>query len=107
VHDAWLVYVAVGALVVLVCGLLAGALARGRLGAAAAVLGALAVALWALDLAAISSGYRDADGFVDCAEECTAVHFTTAIGFLGAPLLVSVSALAAVVALVRHRRRSL
>jgi len=104
VRDAWLVYLALGALFVLSGGLLAGAWARGRLGTAAALLFALAVAVWVVDFAAISSGYRDADGFFDCRDACTGVHFSTAVGFLAPPLLISFAALAAMVAL-RQRQR--
>ena len=103
-RDVWLVYLALGALFVLVGGLLVGAWARGRLGTAAVVVFALALALWAVDFAAISSGYRDADGFFDCGEACTGVHFSTAVGFLAPPLLISTAALGALVAL-RQRRR--
>jgi hypothetical protein len=105
VRDAWLVYLALGALLVLVSGLLVGAWARGRLGAAAVVVFVLAVALWVVDFAAISSGYRNADGFFDCAEACTGVHFSTAVGFLAPPLLISAAALGALVALHQRRRR--
>ena len=104
-RDVWLVYLALGALFVLVAGLLVGAWARGRLGVAAAGVFVLAVVLWVADFAAISSGYRDADGFFDCGEACTGVHFSTAVGFLAPPLLISTAALGALVAL-RQRRRA-
>jgi len=107
VRDAWLIYLALGALFVLVCGLLAGAWARRRLGTAAVVLFAAAVVVWALDFAAISSAYRDADGFFDCGEDCTSVHFATAVGFLAPPLLIAMSAMAALVTLVQRRRARL
>jgi hypothetical protein len=105
VRDAWLVYVALGALFVLAGGVLLGAWARGRLGIAAVVVFVLAVALWVADFAAISSGYRDADSFFDCAEACTGVHFSTAVGFLAPPLLISTAALGGLVALRQRRRR--
>jgi hypothetical protein len=104
VRDAWLVYLALAALFVLVSGLLVGAWARGRLGTAAAVVFVMAVVLWVLDFAAISSGYRDADGFLDCGEACTGVHFSTAVAFLAPPLLISTAALGALVALHQRRR---
>ncbi len=106
-RDAWLVYLALGALFVLVCGLLAGAWAWGRLGTAAVVLFASAVVVWVLDFAAISSDYRDADGFFDCGGECTGMHFSTAVGFLAPPLLIAMSALAALVMLIQRRRARL
>jgi len=104
VRDAWLVYLALGALFLLVAGLLAGAWTRGRLGTAAAVLFVAAVAVWVLAFAAISSGYRDADGFADCGDACTGVHFSTTVGFLAPPLLIAMSALAALVMLIQRRR---
>jgi len=104
VRDAWLVYLALGALFLLVCGALAGAWDRGRLGTAAIILFVAAVAVWILDFAAISSGYRDADGFSDCGDACTGVHFSTAVGFLAPPLLIAMSALAALVMLIQRRR---
>ena len=106
-RDAWLVYLALGALFVLVCGFLAGAWAWGRLGTAAVVLFIAAVVVWVLDFAAISSDYRDADGFFDCGGECTGMHFSTAVGFLAPPLLIAMSALAALVMLIRRRRARL
>jgi hypothetical protein len=104
-RDVWLVYLALGALFILVGGLLVGAWARGRLGVAAVGVFVLAVLLWVVDFAAITSGYRDADGFFDCGEACTGVHFSTAVGFLAPPLLISTAALGALVAL-RQRRRA-
>ncbi|MBA3382591.1 MAG: hypothetical protein H0T97_12130 [Actinobacteria bacterium] len=106
-RDAWLVYLALGALLMLVCGLLAGAWARGRLGAAAGVVFIAAACVWVLDFAAISSDYRDADGFFDCGEDCTGMHFATAVGFLAPPLLIAMSALAALVVLLQRRRARL
>ena len=106
-RDAWLVYLALGALFVLVCGLLAGAWARRRLGTAAAAVFVAAVVVWVVDFAAISSGYRDADGFFDCGADCTGVHFSTAVGFLAPPLLIAMAALAALVLLVQRRRARL
>lgn len=103
-RDAWLVYLALGALFVLICGLLAGAWARQRLGTAAVVLFVAAASVWILDFMAISSGYRDADGFFDCGEDCTGVHFSTAVGFLAPPLLIALSAFAALVTIMQRRR---
>ena len=91
----------------LVCGLLAAAWAWGRLGTAAAVLFVVAAGVWVLDFAAISSDYRDADGFFDCGEECTGVHFSTAVGFLAPPLLIALSACAALIMLLQRRRARL
>jgi len=107
VRDAWLVYLALGGVLLLACGALAGAWARERLGSAAIVLFAAAVCIWVLDFAAISTGYRDADGFFDCGEVCTGVHFSTAVGFLAPPLLIAMAALAALVRLFQRRRTRL
>jgi hypothetical protein len=104
VRDPWLVYVALAALFVLVGGLLAGAWTRGRLGVAAVLVFVLAATAWAFDFAAISSGYRGADGFAACLDDCTGVHFSAAVGFLAPPLLISMSALAALIALGQRRR---
>ncbi len=103
-RDTWLVYLALGALLLVAGGVLVGGWARGRLGTAAVVVLIVAVAVWVADFAAISSGYRDADGFFDCGDACTGVHFSTAVGFLAPPLLISAAALGALVAL-RQRRR--
>ena len=91
--DAWIVWLAVGGLFLVACGALAFAWDRGRLGVASIVLLVVSLAAWALALAAISSGYRDADGWVDCRDSCTAVQRAAATGFLGPPLLVALAAL--------------
>ena len=103
-RDTWLVYLALGGLLLVASGVLVGGWARGRLGTAAVVVFVGAAALWVVDFAAISSGYRDADGFFACGDTCTGVHFSTAVGFLAPPLLISTAALAALIAL-RQRRR--
>jgi hypothetical protein len=90
------------ALFALTCGALAVAWQRGRLGAAAIALFVVACAIWVADFAAIVSGYRDADGFLDCNESCSSVHYLSAIGFLAPPLLIALSALAMIVALGRR-----
>jgi hypothetical protein len=102
--DAWLVYIALAAVFLLVCGLLAAASLRGRLGSSAAALFVLALAIWVLAAAAVASGFHDADGFVDCREDCTGVHYATAFGLLSPPLLVSVAATGMIVAIIGRRR---
>jgi Na+/proline symporter len=104
VNDAWRVLVAVVALFALTCGVLAAAWTRGRLGVVSVSLFVVSVVVWALDFAAVSSGYHDADGLFDCRESCTGVHYVSAFGFLAPPLLISLSALAMLVLLVRRRR---
>jgi len=104
VNDSWRVLVAVVAVFALTCGVLAAAWTRGRLGVVSISLFVASVVVWALDFAAVSSGYRDADGLFDCGDSCTGVHYASAIGFLAPPLLISLSALAMLILLVRRRR---
>ncbi|MGH3135878.1 MAG: hypothetical protein ACRDPV_05225 [Gaiellaceae bacterium] len=100
-----LVQVGVVALFALMCGALAAAWLRGRLGAAAIVLFVVACLIWVAVFAAIVSGYHDADGFVDCRDDCSTVHYFSALGFLAPPLLISLSALAMIVAVGQRRRQ--
>lgn len=100
--DSLLVYVAVFSAFALTCGVLAAAWARRRLGAAAAILLGFWLVVWMLDLAAVSSGARDADGFAGCSDSCTGVHYWAAVGFLAPPLLIALSSLAGLVALTRR-----
>jgi hypothetical protein len=103
--DAWVVYLALGSVVLIVLGLLAWAWTRGRLGPASAALFVLAVAFWVADLVAVTSGVRDADGFVDCGDDCRPAHRLAALGFVAPPLLISLSAAGMIVALVARGRR--
>lgn len=96
--TSW-VQVGVVALFALTCGALAGAWTRGRLGAAAIALFVVACLVWVAAFAAIVSGYHDADGFVDCREDCSSVHYLAAVGFLAPPLLIALSGLGMIVAL--------
>ena len=99
-----LVQVAVIAVFALTCGALAAAWLRGRLALAAITLFVVACVIWVGDFAAIASGYHGADGFVDCGEDCSSVHFLSAIGFLAPPLLISLSAFAMLVVLGKRWR---
>ena len=103
-NDSWRVLVAVVAVFALTCGVLAAAWTRGRLGVVSISLFVASVVVWALDLAAVSSGYHDADGLFDCGHGCSSVHYVSAVGFLAPPLLISLSALAMLILLVRRRR---
>jgi pyruvate dehydrogenase E2 component (dihydrolipoamide acetyltransferase) len=103
--DAWVVLLALGSLVLIAFGLLAGAWTRGRLGLASGVVFVVAVVAWAADVVALTSDYRDADGFVDCGESCTAMHRLAALGFVAPPLLISLAAAGMLVALVARGRR--
>jgi hypothetical protein len=99
-----LVQLGVVALFVLMCGVLAAAWLRGRLGAAAIALFVVACVIWVASFAAVVSGFHDADGFVDCRDHCSTVHFFSALGFLAPPLLISLSALGMIVAVGQRRR---
>ena len=103
--EAWVVLLALASLVLIAFGLLAAAWTRGRLGLASGVVFALALAAWVLDFAAITSDFRDADGFVDCGDFCTTTHRLTALGFVAPPLLISLSAGGLLVALLARGRR--
>ena len=92
------------ALFALVCGALAAAWVRGRLAAAAIALFVVACLVWVGAFAAIVSGYHGADGFVDCQDDCSSVHYLSAVGFLAPPLLISLSALGMIVAVGQRRR---
>jgi len=98
------VQIGVVALFALTCGALAAAWLRGRLGAAAVALFAVACLIWVAVFTAIVSGYHDADGFVDCRDDCSSVHYLSAVGFLAPPLLISLSALGMIVAVGQRRR---
>lgn len=104
--EAWIFVLALVSLAALTGGLLVLAWSRRRLGVASFVAFLVAVIVWVGAFAAVSSGYRDADGFVDCGESCTGVHLAASLGFVAPPLLISVSAAGMLVALiVRARRR--
>jgi hypothetical protein len=60
----------------------------GRLVAGAAWMIAVLGALWVVDLVAISQDWRDADGFVDCDDSCSAVQEGAGVVVVGAPILI-------------------
>jgi hypothetical protein len=104
--EAWTVLLALASLVLVAGGLLAAAWTRGRLGLVSGAVFVLALAAWVLDFVAITSGFGDADGFVDCGDFCTTTHRLAALGFVAPPLLISLSAGGMLVArLARGRRR--
>jgi hypothetical protein len=107
-NDAWVVYLALLSLALIACGLLGLAWTRGRLGLVSAGLLVLAAAAWVLDFAALTTGFRDADGFADCGNACTPAHRLAALGFVAPPLLIALGAAGLATALiVRGRRRRL
>jgi hypothetical protein len=88
----------------LTCGLLSLAWMARRLGLAAAVLFSVALSVWVLDFAAIASGFGGADGFVECRDECTGVHYSVVVAFLAPPLLIALAAFAGLVVIEQRRR---
>jgi hypothetical protein len=96
--STWVVQVVVVALFALTCGALAAAWLRGRLGVAAIALFVIALVVWVVAFAAIASELGDANGFATCDDDCSAVHYVSAVAFLAPPLLIALSALAMLVA---------
>jgi len=103
VNDAVVQILLVG-LFALSCGLLTLAWMRRRLVLAATILFAVALSVWVVDFFVIVSGYRGADDFLECGDECTGFHYSVVVGFLAPPLLVALAALAGIVALEQRRR---
>ena len=95
--STWVVQVVVGALFALMCGALAAAWMRGRLGIAAIALFVVALAAWIAAFAAIATELGDANGFATCDADCSTVHYVSAVAFLAPPLLISLSAVAMLV----------
>ncbi len=102
-NDTVVQVVLVG-LFALTCGLLTLAWMRQRLVLAAVALLAFAFAVWVIDFLLIASGYRGADDFVECADECSGLHYSVVVGFLAPPLLIALAALAGIIALEQRRR---
>ena len=96
------VQVALVALFALTCGALTVAWMRGRLGYAAVALFLASCGIWALAFVLVVSGARDADSFATCDDDCSAIHYATALAFLAPPLLIALSAFAMI--LVRGAR---
>jgi hypothetical protein len=96
--SEWVVQVVIVALFALACGGLAYAWLRGRLGTAAIALFVMALVAWAAAFAAILTEYNGANDFATCETDCGAVHYVAAVGFIAPPLLISLSALAMLVA---------
>jgi len=96
--STWVVQVVIVALFALTCGALAAAWMRGRLGVAAIALLAAAIVVWAAAFVAIAGQFHGAENFATCGDDCTAVHYLSAIGFITPPLLMALAALAMLVA---------
>jgi hypothetical protein len=98
----WAVQLAVVALFAVVSGLLVLAWQRGRLGVASIALFVAAIVVWALEIAALATGSGGADGFATCTEDCTPVHYVSAVAFLAPPLLMALSAVGMLVSIGRR-----
>jgi hypothetical protein len=96
--STWIVQVAVVVLFALACGMLAVAWIRGRLGVAAIALFVIAAITWVVVLAAIAGEYGDANSFATCDENCSSVHYVSAVAFVSPPLFIALAALAMLVA---------
>lgn len=96
--STWVVQVAVVALFALACGGLTWAWLRGRLGRAGILLFGVALVVWVTTFAAIAAELRGANDFATCDANCAPIHYLTAVGFIGAPLLIALAGLAMVVA---------
>ena len=79
---------------------------RGKL--VQATLAALAVVacLWVLAAVATATGWKDADGWIDCGESCSALQYATGATLAGGILVGAALIVVAVVAAVRGRRGS-
>jgi len=95
--STWIVQVVIVVLFALTCGVLAAAWMRGRLGVAAIALLAVAAGVWIAAFAAIATEFHGANDFATCGDDCTAVHYLSAIAFIAPPLLISLAALAMLV----------
>ena len=87
------VQVTVVALFALMCGVLAVAWFRKRLGLVALVVLVAAVAAWGLALVAIVTESGGASEFATCGDDCGAGQFVVAVAFIASPLLVALAAL--------------
>ena len=96
--STWVVQVAVVALFALACGALTWAWLRERLGRAGIALFGVALVVWVASFVAIAAELRGANNFATCDTSCTPTHYLTAVGFIGAPLLIALAGLAMVVA---------
>jgi hypothetical protein len=94
--------------VVVVVAVIAGLVVAARLGqlflASAGTLAALA-GMWVLALLAVRADYRDADGFIDCWPDCTAVHNAVGAALFYGPAAAVVVLIATVVLLARRLPR--
>ena len=96
--STWIVQLSLVVLFALSCGALVAAWLRDRLGTAAIVLLAVAIAVWIVAFVAISTQYRHADQFATCDTDCGPIQYVSAVAFIAPPLLISLAALGMLVA---------
>ena len=87
-----------------VVALLYAAHRRGPLLPAGVVLFAGAAVAFGLSYVAIATDYRDADGYVDCWPDCTAIQDAVSFGFFLAPVVAIVACVALLLARLGRRR---
>jgi len=92
-----IVQVLIVALFAATCGLLAFAWMRGRLGVASIALLVIGLVAWIGAFAAIVTEFHGANDFATCGDDCSAVHYVSAVAFIASPLLISLAALAMLV----------
>jgi hypothetical protein len=90
-----------GAAGAVVYGALRGAVARAALASLAVV-----AVVWLLAFAATATGWRDADGWIDCHDHCDALQHATGSTLAAGVLLGPVLLVIAIVALARRGNRS-
>jgi len=95
--STWIVQVVIVVLFAATCGALAAAWMRGRLGVASIALLGIAALVWAAAFVAIATEFHGANDFATCGDDCTGVHYLSAVAFIAPPLLISLAALAMLV----------
>ncbi len=95
--STWVVQVAIVALFALVCGALAAAWMRGRLGVAAIALFTSPSSTGPPRSRRSRRSSTAPNEFATCDSECGTVHYASAIAFIAPPLLISLAALAMLV----------
>jgi hypothetical protein len=104
--STWVVQVTIVTLFALACGALATAWTRGRLGVAAVVLFAVSLVVWAAAFTAIATESRGANDFATCDNDCSSIHYVSAVAFIAPPLFIALAALAMLVSRgIRWRAR--
>jgi hypothetical protein len=79
---------------------------RGKLLQTTLIALAVVAVLWALAALATATGWKDADGWVDCRDSCSALQYATGATLAGGILVGAALVVVALVAAVRARRGS-